>query len=197
MKNEVARRLPESAQTLFYDITEYRVLGASNHIDLIGEIFAKIAQATKTTAEVAEAKQAIRQTGAYLDETRGEGSQAVKNALAALLGKVNAVEAVEPKAFSEAVEKIVREFKEDSDRNTKRILQFAAAEMGGCKKYLVFDYSSTVCKYIASLAGRDDGIEMYIPEKQNHQWRQSVCAGCGQSQIENVFFPRRCHALLS
>lgn len=189
MKNEVASQLPESAKTLFFDITEYRVLGASRHINLICDIFEKIAQATKTNADVLSAKVVIHRTGEYLSETRGQASQAVRNAIDVLLAKLDVVDASDPAEFSLAVEKVVRDFKEDSERSTERIIQYASAEMCRFKKYLVFDYSSTVCKYVESLAGSGNEVEIYVPESRTINGGKAYAQAAVNSGLKTYFFP--------
>ena len=82
MEEQIRQILPEKVRQAFDDIVEQRVLGASKHIAMIGEMFEAIAdrglQEHKKPADIIEE---IKKVADYFIATRGEASQAVSNAI--------------------------------------------------------------------------------------------------------------------
>ena len=76
--------LPPEAQERFDDVNEQRVLGASSHIRIIGDIFLSIAEsgAGNTLA-------LLRGIADHFIATRGESSQAITNAIGLMLRNVH------------------------------------------------------------------------------------------------------------
>ena len=82
MEKRIREILPENSRGFFDSIVEQRVLGASKHISMIGDMFEGIVkrgveEKYNTTRVVDE----IFQVADYFIATRGEASQAVGNAI--------------------------------------------------------------------------------------------------------------------
>ena len=81
MDNNVRDILPVHMREAFDSIVEQRILGASNHIAMVGDMIEAIvqrgAEEHRPTAQVIEEIFAV--TGFFI-ATRGEASQAVSNA---------------------------------------------------------------------------------------------------------------------
>ena len=85
--------LPQAAQTAFDDIVLQRVLGASKHISIIGQMFISIAEAGASVQDSNE--KILRDISAVADffkKTRGEASQAICNAIDRMLLQIEACE---------------------------------------------------------------------------------------------------------
>ena len=78
-REEVRQLLNDQASRLFDDIVNSRVLGANNHIRMIGEIMLLTAEDESENGKSVLYK--VRETARFFMETRGQQSRAVYHAI--------------------------------------------------------------------------------------------------------------------
>ena len=153
-------KLTPAARELFDDVNLQRLLGASAHIRLIGDIFLDI-------AEHGEDAEAMGQTAAgiaaHFTETRGESSQAISNAIRQM-SRMFGGESRE--AFAASVRQGVAAYREKAEKDLEKIRALLWTVLEDKRRLLLFDYSSTVAA--AAALGRDHGVRFhcYIPESR-------------------------------
>ena len=165
-KQELFDQLPEPVRDWFLDITDYRVLGASKHIHLIGCIFTGIAEQFEAHGKpLADAVVLISQTGRFFQETRGDASRAVYNAVGELLRLIRAI-GPESDNYAACIRKAVECYDQKSRENQQLIAGYAAGLVAGMRGVLVYDYSSTVAAFLRQLGKNSPGTLVLIPESR-------------------------------
>lgn len=159
--------LPARNQEAFDGIRDQRILGASQHISLIGDMFVGLAE--RAVAEQRSPQDLIDDLtalSAFFKELRGNASRAVYHALELMTGDLE-------KHRNDSLENLVAHIQETQRcyaqycaQATQACVSYAVALARPWKKILIFDYSSTVEKVLRALA--EDGIarEVMIPESR-------------------------------
>lgn len=153
--DNVRRLIPESKQDSFDDIVCARVLGASNHIRMIADMYIAIAE-----TEHAEAQADIDTVKNYFIETRGKSSYAIVTALndiSEYISKSNAP------SYCEKVKDGISQYFCIAGQNTKMVLDFSRKILSKMNTVMVYDYSSTVEKAINSCRKK---LIVYVPESR-------------------------------
>lgn len=162
MHTETIRNLlPPKQRGAFDDITSQRVLGASRHIEMIGEMFTAIA---KAAADSETACQSIADAAAYFKETRGQASQAVTNAINLM---TSGLSGVIHKPIEEArawIEGKRQDYFAGALRDLEKIVEYGAEVAADMDCIMVFDYSSTVNAFLRRIGKRP--LVVYIPESR-------------------------------
>ena len=153
--DNVRRLIPESKQDSFDDIVCARVLGASNHIRMIADMFVSIAE-----TERAEAQEDIETVKEYFKETRGKSSYAIVTALNDMAKYISSSDA---SSYREKVKDGVAQYFRIADYNTKQVLEYSRKILSKMNTVMVYDYSSTVEKAINS-CGKI--LKVYVPESR-------------------------------
>lgn len=155
IKREKARTcLSETYQKIFDDIVYQRVLGASTHIKMIGDMIEDICiQALSSNGKTEHVIKDIEELTNYFIHTRGEASQAITNAIYVMIQGLH--EHVH-KDVSQAVHDII-ETKDQYHQKAKAASELAvgyAIEIGNrMERILVFDYSSSVEAFLRNIEG--------------------------------------------
>ena len=163
---EIRQLLLENGQKQFDDIVSQRVLGASRHIHMIGDMFLDLTEkAEGENMEPGRLMEKITQVADYFKRTRGEASCAVTNAVNEMLA---GMKGIEHKAEKEAV-RIVRQavfaYRKKLEDDIRIVVDCGAQLAKDMKKILVFDYSSTVNAFLERLDHPE--TEVYIPESRS------------------------------
>ena len=140
----------------FDDIVSGRVLGASRHIQMILDMYVKIAEAK----ERKQAETAIATVGTYFKETRGKSSYAIVLALKNVEAKIKANETSD---YAQAVKEAQRAYFREADEHLEKILRYAARLLMQADSVMLFDYSSTVEN---ALVRAEKKLDVYIPESR-------------------------------
>lgn len=131
----------------FDNIVSQKVLGASNHINMIGDIIEQIALDSNSIKEM---KERIIEVTNYFIYTRGEASQAIKNAICIMTNKLDTYNG----DIQEVVKKIIKD-KNDyhikSKYNIDLAVKYSVKLCENFKTILVYDYSSSVDMMLKSL----------------------------------------------
>jgi len=159
-RDEVRGLLPYKVQSQFDDIALGRVLGASRHIRMIGDMFTAVGREELPDEE--KLKRCLL-VGDYFKETRGKSSYAIINAINLMLGPL--CKNSEVKDTGECIENSIKEYFESSKKDTQRIISCFKniVDRKHIKTLMVYDYSSTVEKCVAAL---ETPVEVYIPESR-------------------------------
>ena len=170
MKENIKRvkeLLPQPAKTLFDDIIEQRVLGASKHIMMIGEMIDAIAYEGKEKSRDARSViEDIKTLAKFFIETRGEASQAVSNAIYIMIYEIDKYAVLEIDA---AVDKIIEtkdNYLKTSKKATEKVVEYAVELAKDMNTIFVFDYSSTVEKFLVALTSTHNKYTIYIAESR-------------------------------
>lgn len=190
MEEQIRQILPEKARQAFDDIVEQRVLGASKHIAMIGEMFEAIAdrglQEHKKPADIIEE---IKKVADYFIATRGEASQAVSNAILLMTHNIDQYSNLE---LSEAVRKIL-ETKNAYARTAKEsvdaCVSYGVKLAEPMNRIFVYDYSSTVEKFLRSLQKNNKPYEIYIAESRVIDGGKPFVRACQESGYKIKFIP--------
>ena len=104
-RDEVRGLLPYKVQSQFDDIALGRVLGASRHIRMIGDMFTAVGREELPDEE--KLKRCLL-VGDYFKETRGKSSYAIINAINLMLGPL--CKNSEVKDTGECIENSIKEY---------------------------------------------------------------------------------------
>lgn len=202
-KEEIAQLLPDKAKELFFDITEERVLGASRHINMISTMFIMVGEEYVAAGKsVDDIENAVTQLSEYMLETRGKASAAIANAIGSLLKKLACFKG-NSLDYSEFIKQTVSEHQENSKRNIETIIACSEKELVEYRDILLFDYSSTVARYIECGVSSEDQT-LYIPESRTIGGGREFANAAAVKGIKVHFFPdaamfyylKRCQAAI-
>lgn len=163
---EIKCRMSEHSRKQFDDIVNQRVLGASTHIHMIGEMFLDLAEiALEEKISGSELKENIKEVGDFFKCTRGEASCAVTNGINQMVYSMGHIEDKTVYEAVKTVKKAVEDYRRKSNQDIKKVAEYAKRLAEGMNKILVFDYSSTVNEFLKNL--EPDKIQVYIPESRS------------------------------
>lgn len=153
-------RLSPEGKELFDDVNLQRVLGASTHIRLIGDLFLNIAETETFGEDMLHLVQGIAE---HFSATRGESSQAISNAIKQMTSGLTDCTADNA---AESIRRGVQEYRESSAEDINKIKEYLWTVLEDKKNIFLFDYSSTVAA--AAQMGKEHGVEFqcYIPESR-------------------------------
>lgn len=176
--NDILTRIPDEGKKLYDDMHTGRVLGAANHIRMIGDILRLVAavDADDETTGIASSEEMRRKDVLdlcrFFQNTRGKSSYAIVTALNLMTRYVRALPQgdVAPGAHSADATDIARalhrgidEYLLQADENASSIVEYAGRLAQSMDTFIVYDYSSTVEAFVASLARPR---RIYVPESR-------------------------------
>ena len=150
--------LPPEAQERFDDVNEQRVLGASSHIRIIGDIFLSIAE---NGAD--DSLPLLRGIADHFIATRGESSQAITNAIGLMLRNVHGSSWAE---LAQSIREGVERYRAEAAKDLEKIRSLLWTVLEGKRTLLLYDYSSTVAAI--SALGQEHGASFrcIVPESR-------------------------------
>lgn len=155
--DEIKNNLPKTSISIFEDIVYGKVLGASNHIKMIANMFIDISK----NNEDEESKRKIKEVSDFFKETRGKSSYAIITALNLIEEKINNSLKLN---YVEQVKEGVEEYFIDSDNNVKKVIEYSKRVLEKVNCIMIFDYSSSVEKAVVSAS---NVLDVYIPESRS------------------------------
>lgn len=158
--------LSKTNQNLFDRIEAHEILGASNHLDIIGSMFIDIVEASiQQGMSLAESIEKIKFLANYYNQTRGNASMAIYNGILTMLNGIDRRELKNNDELLFRIENNIKQFNQLNKENLAKIKQFAALELTEFQNILLYDYSSTVEKSIIELTSNTTKkINIYISE---------------------------------
>lgn len=160
-KEEMRQLLNDRAAEVFDDITLSRVLGANNHIRMIGEIMVLTAQDASETGESILEK--VRETAQFFMETRGQQSRAIYHAIQYYIKGLDRLEGCGKQEIRERIADRVRSYHVDAEKDMENLISYGVHLAERMDTIMIFDYSSTVDRFVRELTRKRT---IYIPESR-------------------------------
>lgn len=182
--------LPENSKELFDDIVFQRVLGASKHINMIGEMIESIALDGKRNDSTADSVvDDILSVSQFFIATRGEASQAIANAINIMIKDIDNVRNSE---IDEAINTIIQmknSYLTSSQEALHRVVDYGAKVAKSMKTIMVFDYSSTVDKFLKETKPESGKLLVIIPESRSIDGGHAFVKTCLDAGHRVKFIP--------
>lgn len=150
-------RLSGQALALYEDMVSGRVLGAANHIRMMGDILHLVA--TDRTSGQDDKKKDVLSLVQYFQRTRGQSSYAIVTALNLMTRHVHDDES----SVASALRRGIDAYAAQAGEHASLISKYSARLAEDVQRFIVFDYSSTVEAFVESLS-RPRTI--YVPESR-------------------------------
>lgn len=186
-KEKTRKQLPKAVTQDFDDIVNQKVLGASSHIRMIGNMIEAIALEYQKEGAISEMKDRIHDVCTYFIATRGDASQAIINAIYQMIKGMDQNCDLENR--EEIVRSVIRVKNAYDEKNQQAILQAVeyAVEIGNTMNViLVYDYSSTVERFLRKLA---PGKTILIAESRVINGGKPFIKACVEAQHKIHFIP--------
>lgn len=163
---EIRELLPEEVRGSFDGIVNQTILGASAHIRLIGDMIEAIARQGEAQGSAPEQTVAdIKAVASFFIETRGKASRAVRNAILLMVHGIDGCASLSPAEAAEQIVSTKNAYAVGAAEATERCVAYAAQLAEKMDRVFVFDYSSTVDRFLARLA--DGGKRtVVVPESR-------------------------------
>lgn len=161
-KEEIRSLLSSNDQIIFDQIENHTLLGASNHIQAIGNMIENIANSNNSPDKIVHN---IKSVCNYYIQTRGQASQAISNAILIMISNIDNIDLNSPN-FAVDIINNKNNYFYNSSKNLNKILSYAIDESKNFKFILAYDYSSTVEKFLVNLAKDNLPRNLIIPESR-------------------------------
>lgn len=186
---EARAALPESAVASFDNIVSKRVLGANNHVKMIGDMIEAIVHdGTRDQRSVAAVKRRITAVTEYFIATRGVSTQAVPNALRMMIKGLD--EYPDEGDLGEIGPRILQTkdaFQSATEEAGAKVLEYATTLLSDARTIMPFDYSSTVEKTLVRLGGQ--GRTVIIPESRAINGGRPFVRPCSEAGYRVRYVP--------
>lgn len=190
MKNKVREMLPEDMRESFDAIIEQRILGAGNHIAMIGNMIEAItARGLKKNLPTEVVIAEILQMADFFIETRGEASQAVSNAILLMTHNIEEYKGMDIKAAAEKILDVKNSYAKLLNNAVQTCVRYGVSLAENMENIFVYDYSSTVEKFIRALAQSQGSYKIYIAESRIIDGGYPFVKGCLESGHRVKFIP--------
>ncbi|WP_188633524.1 hypothetical protein [Lentibacillus kapialis] len=191
MNIDVVREvLPEKNKEKFDDIVFQRVLGASKHINMIADMIESIAlEGRKKQSDTSVIVDNIQTLTHFFISTRGEASQAIENAINLMTKNIDDVRKLK---INEAVTKIIKikdNYLLKANEDLDKVVNHATKVAEKMRKIMVFDYSSTVDKFLKSIKPLSGDLTVIIPESRSIDGGQAFVKTCIEAGHNVKFIP--------
>lgn len=160
-KEEMRQLLNDQAVRLFDDIVNSRVLGANNHIRMIGEIMILTARDASESGEGILDK--VKKTADFFMETRGQQSRAIYNAIRYYIRELPELSGCEETVIRDRIVNRIRSYESEAEKDMETLVSYGVHIAENMDTIMIFDYSSTVDRFVAGLERRRT---IYIPESR-------------------------------
>lgn len=159
--------LPQKQREPFDDIVLQRVLGASRHIAMIGEMFLAVArEGAANNRDSLQTAADIDSVAAYFKATRGQASCAIGNAIDVMLRGMDGLKTLSPTEAAALADQAVSAYGKGAEQDIRTLSGYAAAVSREMDSILLFDYSSTVNQFLKRLGEEKRQMTVYIPESR-------------------------------
>ena len=158
-KEKVRDLLPLATQKLFDDISYSRVLGATRHTDMIGQMISSVIESNADHPQ--KAFDAVIAVSEYFKGTRGTQSRAIYNGINLMVPRP--APEVEAQAFLIDVQNRIKSYKTQAADEIQKIVAYSKALFESMQAVMVFDFSRTVAAVLAALP---PSVTVFIPESR-------------------------------
>lgn len=165
LDKKIYELLSDQNQIIFHQIEQHELLGAGNHLKVIGDMLIDIADhSVASNIPVDTAVQYVLEFANYYIKSRGAASRAVYNGIREMVIGIDNVNIGDTAALKMAICNNVGAFGQNTAVNLDKILAYTKNELRPYKHILLFDYSSTVEKSILALTENGEELSLYIAE---------------------------------
>lgn len=179
---------PESVKD-FDDINNHIVLGASNHIKMIGDMIESICRDEKNkNGNLESLKSRIIKLTEFFKETRGKASQAITNAILIMTKGLNST--MNENSLEANIELILKakdSYAIENQNAINKIIHYSLNLIQNKKNIFIFDYSSTVEKILYQLP--NNYYNIFIPESRIIDGGKPYLNVCLNKKYQIHFFP--------
>ena len=161
-KEEVRRLLNNQSSKLFDDIVNSRVLGANNHIRMIGEIMLLTDEDESENGKSVLYK--VREIARFFMETRGQQSRAIYNAICYYIKGLDDLENAEEREIREHIANRIKAYGAEAAKDMDTLISYGVHIAENLDTIMIFDYSSTVDRFVAELRRKRT---IYIPDRKS------------------------------
>jgi ribose 1,5-bisphosphate isomerase len=176
-------------QEMFDDIVYHRVLGASKHINMIGEMFESIAlNGIKNNIPANIIIDDILIISNYFIETRGQASQAISNAINIMIKGLENARSLETHVAVESILQGKENYLKEATAALNQVVEYSVEIAKTMNKILVFDYSSTVDRFLENLCPEKQ-LTVFIPESRSINGGYAFVKTCLQVGHKIKFIP--------
>lgn len=190
MEEKIRAILPEEVKEAFDAIVEQRVLGAGNHISMVGNMIASIVkrgvEEQRTAASVIED---IREVTDYFIATRGEASQAVSNAIRLMVHNIKDYSDWDMDRAAEAIMAAKDSYASTAAAAIEKCVAYGVRLAKDMDTIFVYDYSSTVEKFLRRLAENKKDYHIYIAESRVIDGGRPFVKACQEAGHRIKFIP--------
>lgn len=190
MENDIRGMLPESVREAFDSIVEQRVLGAGNHISMIGDMIEAIAKRGvdehRPTAQVIDEVLALAD---FFITTRGEASQAVSNAILLMIHDIRSCAGMDIEGAAARIIEIKDGYARTAAEAVKQCVAYGVRLAQTMERIFVYDYSSTVEKFLSCLKDNGKQYEIYIAESRIIDGGKPFVKACRDAGHKIKFIP--------
>lgn len=190
MDSKVREILPECMLEAFDSIAQQRVLGAGNHIAMVGDMLEAIVnRGVKEGRTTDRVIREIREVADYFIATRGEASQAVSNAILIMTHNLNAYADMEMKEAAGLILEAKNSYARKAAEAAEACVAYGVRLAGPMERIFVYDYSSTVEKLLRGLKDGGKQYEIYIAESRIIDGGVPFVKACLESGHKIKFIP--------
>ena len=190
MQNKIRELLPENMRKTFDDIVEQKVLGAGNHISMVGNMIEALVQrGLKEKRTAAEVVDEILQVAGYFIQTRGEASQAVSNAIYLMIHNIRSCRKMSMEDAAQAILRTKNNYKKAADEAVRQCVAYGVRLAKDMDRIFVYDYSSTVEKFLKGLKENGKPYTIYIAESRIIDGGRPFLKACQETGHKIKFFP--------
>ncbi len=163
--NAIRNVLPQKNFEDFDNINNQVILGASNHIKMIGNMIESITlDSIEKNQSIDELRNRIKTITNFFIATRGEASQAITNAInLMILGLDNYDSSDDIKIVGNKIIDIKNQYAVKNKEAIDKVVEYATEALKDKNNIFIYDYSSTVEKIVSKL---DKGKNIYIAESR-------------------------------
>ncbi|WP_313582706.1 hypothetical protein [Lacrimispora sp.] len=190
MMNEVREILPDNMREAFDSIVEQKVLGASNHIAMVGDMIEAIALRGKEEKRpVSQVIHEILTVSEFFIATRGEASQAVSNAILLMIHNVREYAGMDVESAAEHMIEDKNSYAATAADAVRQCVAYGVKLAEPMQKIFVYDYSSTVEKFLRGLKENGKQYEIYIAESRVIDGGRPFVRACQEAGHKIKFIP--------
>lgn len=181
--------LVEEDKIIYDQIEKHILLGANNHIIAIGNMIENIM--LKKNIDNFEKKEQVKKVCQYYISTRGQASQAITNAIYKMINNIDTVD-ITSEVFTTEIIKNKNMYFNENKKNLDKILEYAVNISKKFDSILVYDYSSTVEKFLIKLSEDRKERILYIPESRVINGGKPFLSSAVNTKKYNIHFIPDC-----
>lgn len=192
MKDKTYARniLPVESQRLFDDIVNQKILGASTHIAMIGNMIEAIAhEGNKHNESTDKILDDIYTIINFFKNTRGEASEAIMNALNIIISNLKKMPKLSEEEAISYIINVKNNYFENANTDLENVINYGVNVARKMKTILIYDYSSTVNNFLIALSKQSKEIKVIIPESRIIDGGLDFVKTCSDLNIEMKYIP--------